>query len=236
MQRLKRLFRRSRSGARTATGQDAELSGVEITEAFTRMYYDAEQHGGTWRDTYWMGIPTRKCPLDLWVYQEILAEVRPDVIVECGTAFGGSALFLASLCDTLGVGQIISIDIEASLDRPAHHRITYLHGSSISDDTVASVRALISPLATVMVILDSDHRRDHVLAEIERYSPMVSKGSYLVVEDTIVNGNPILPGFGPGPMEAIQEFLSTPPPFTVDRDREKFFLTFNPSGYLRRVE
>ena len=85
-----------------------------------------------------------------------------------------------------------------------------------------------------MVILDSDHSRDHVLRELELYAPFVTRGCYLVVEDTNVNGHPVVPGFGPGPMEAVTAFLRTAADFTVDHAREKFMLTFNPSGYLRR--
>ena len=85
-----------------------------------------------------------------------------------------------------------------------------------------------------MVILDSDHSRDHVLRELELYAPLVTPGCYVVVEDTNVNGHPVVPRFGPGPMEAVQEYLATTDAFEVDRSREKLLLTFNPSGYLRR--
>jgi cephalosporin hydroxylase len=87
----------------------------------------------------------------------------------------------------------------------------------------------------VMVVLDSDHHRDHVLEEMRSYGPLVTRGSYLVVEDTCVNGNPVEEGFGPGPMEAVDEFLREDARFAVDRGAEKFMMTFNPRGYLRRV-
>ena len=86
-----------------------------------------------------------------------------------------------------------------------------------------------------MVILDSDHNRDHVLKEMELYSPLVTRGSYLVVEDTNINGNPVLADFGPGPAEAVREFLQHHNEFEVDRNMEKFYMTFSPGGYLRRV-
>ena len=86
-----------------------------------------------------------------------------------------------------------------------------------------------------MVILDSDHSRDHVLAELRAYAPMVTTAQYLIVEDTNVNGNPVLPEFGPGPMEALDAFLAENDDFEPDDEREKFLLTFNPRGYLRRV-
>ena len=85
-----------------------------------------------------------------------------------------------------------------------------------------------------MVVLDSDHHRDHVLAELRTYSALVTPGSYLIVEDTNINGHPVRPEFGPGPMEAVDEFLRESPDFAIDPEREKFFLTFNPRGFLRR--
>lgn len=99
-----------------------------VTDAFHRLYYGLADDGGTWNDTYWMGIPTEKCPLDLWVYQEILHEVRPDVVIETGTRWGGSALFLASMMDLLNRGQVVTIDVNVPGDRPRHPRISYVLG------------------------------------------------------------------------------------------------------------
>lgn len=209
----------------------------EVVDEFHRLYYDSQVFRGTWRATSWLGTPVLKCPFDLWVYQELLHEVRPDVIVECGTAEGGSALFFASIFDLLGAGRVVTIDVERQADRPEHERIRYLTGSSTSDDTLADVRKSLSPDDRVMVFLDSDHSRDHVLAELCAYSPLVTVGSYLVVEDSNVNGHPVEPDFGPGPMEAVEDFLvENGDQFEVDRRCEKFYLTFNPSGYLRRVQ
>jgi cephalosporin hydroxylase len=170
----------------------------------------------------------------MWIYQEILHEVRPGVIVETGTFSGGSALYLANICDILGSGRILTIDLDPQPDLPEHPRITYIRGSSISPEVVDRVREL-SQGQTVMAILDSDHHADHVLAEMRAYAPLIKMGSYLVVEDTNVNGNPVLPDWGPGPREAVQRFLAETDAFVVDREREKFFMTFNPGGYLKRV-
>jgi cephalosporin hydroxylase len=175
-----------------------------------------------------------KTPLDLWVYQELIVSLRPQLIVETGTASGGSALFLATVCDAIGCGEILTIDIETRQDRPAHQRVTYLTASSTATETLEIVAERATGKAPVMVILDSDHSRMHVLAELRNYAEFVTPGSYLVVEDTNLNGHPVLPDFGEGPMEAVQDFLAERDDFAPDPDQEKFFLSFNPGGYLRR--
>jgi cephalosporin hydroxylase len=205
----------------------------DTVDAFHRLYYNARDE--TWKQTFWLGRTVRKCPLDLWTYQEILTETKPDLIVETGTYMGGSALFLASVCDLLGHGKVVTVDISAPAGRPRHRRITYLHGSSVDAGVVARVRRRTRRAKRVMVVLDSDHARDHVLQELELYGPLVTPGCYLVVEDTNVNGHPVSPDFGPGPMEAVHAFLENRDDFEVDRSREKLLLTFNPSGYLRRL-
>ena len=202
-----------------------------IVRQFHRVYY----HYGskTWSNTYWLGTQTQKCPLDLWIYQEILYELRPEAIVETGTASGGSALYLAGICDLLGTGRIVTVDV-VDRERPRHERITYLAGSSTEPEIAAQVADLVGNTAPVLVILDSDHSRDHVREELRLYAPLVTSGSYLIVEDTNVNGHPVSPEFGPGPMEAVEEFLREDPEYSIDREREKFLLTFNPRGFLRK--
>jgi len=182
-----------------------------------------------------MGVPTLKCPLDLWIYQEILWTKRPDLIVECGTAYGGSALFLASMCDLLDHGHVVSVDIRPYGQRPRHPRIAYLIGDSTSFEVFQTVRDLALSKRHVMVLLDSDHRRGHVLQELRLYAPLVSVGHYLIVEDTNINGHPVLEDFGPGPMEAVELFLKEDGRFLPDRSMERFGLTFNPKGYLKRI-
>jgi cephalosporin hydroxylase len=197
------------------------------------MYYGAQ--GRTWKNTYWRGVQVFKCPLDLWVYQEILHEIRPDLIVEAGTKHGGSAYYLASICDLLSHGSVVTIDIEELPDRPDHPRITYLTGSSTDPAVVAQVDERIGTGSRVLVVLDSDHSREHVLAELDVWHSRVSVGSYLVVEDTNINGHPVSAHAGPGPWEAVDEWLPGHPGFSRDSTREKFFLTFNPRGYLKRI-
>ncbi len=209
----------------------SKQSESDIVDEFHKLYYESPD---TWRNTFWLGIPAQKCPLDLWIYQEIIFEVKPDVIIECGTYAGGSALFLASVCDFVKRGTIITIDVEAREGRPKHKRIRYLLGSSTSKEIVDKVRGFIKARHRVMVVLDSDHSKDYVLNELRIYSKFVTRGSYLIVEDTNINGHPVLPDFGPGPMEAIQEFLSENNNFVADRSRTKFYMSFNPNGWLRR--
>ncbi len=206
-----------------------------IVDAFHRLYYDGpEGQGRVFHRTTWMGVTCLKCPLDLWNYQEILAEVRPDLVVETGTHLGGSALFLAQMLELIGSGEVISIDYRDRPGRPRHPRLRYVTGSS-SDASL--VRGLLEarPDERRLVILDSDHSREHVTNELELFAPWVSVGSYLIVEDTNVNGHPVLPAHGPGPSEAVAGFLARHAEFEADASREKLLLTFNPGGYLRRI-
>jgi cephalosporin hydroxylase len=203
-----------------------------IVDQFHRLYYHDR---GTWRDTYWLGTHIWKCPLDLWLYQEMLYEVRPALIIETGTAFGGSASYLAHLCDIIGKGAIVSIDVTGDDDRPKHERVTYIHGSSTAPEVVAEVTGRIEAGEPVMVILDSDHSENHVYNELNVYADLVTVGSYLIVEDTNVNGHPAFPEHGPGPMEALDRFLAERSDFEIDETKHKFHMTFNPRGVLRKV-
>jgi cephalosporin hydroxylase len=205
---------------------------VSIVDAFHRLHYPY------FREPRWLGVQAAKCPFDLFVYQEIIWEVRPDLIIECGTYAGGSAIFLASICELLKHGEVVTIDV-APAATPKFPRLTYWRGDSLASETIERARRLIGrrlrrPKA-VLVILDDDHMCDHVLKELRVYSQFVTPGSYLIVEDTNINGHPVLPEFGPGPMEAVELFLQDNPEFEVDRSREKYLVSFNPKGFLRRV-
>jgi cephalosporin hydroxylase len=211
------------------------VADQQIVDRFHELYYS--DHKRTVGNTFWRGVQVSKCPLDLWIYQEILHERRPDVVVETGTFFGGSAYFMASIFDLLGGGRVITIDVKKRRPErlPQHARIDYRNGSSVDPEIVAGVRESIHDGERVMVVLDSNHRHHHVLAELRAYGPLVTEGDYLIVEDTNVNGHPITPRFGPGPMEAVDDFLAECEEFEIDPTREKFYLTFNPRGYLRRT-
>lgn len=200
---------------------------------FHKSFYNS---GKTWLNTSWFGIESQKNPLDLWIYQEIIYEVKPDIIIECGTARGGSALYFANLLDLLNNGRVITIDIEDLGNLPKHSRIIYLKGSSTSREIFDKVKNLIKENDKVLVSLDSDHHKQHVLKELNLYNELVSKGSYIVVEDTNINGHPVYIAHGEGPMEAVNEFLKNNNDFIVDQSREKYFLTFNPNGYLKKIK
>jgi cephalosporin hydroxylase len=205
---------------------------VSTVSHFHELYYGARER--TWKNTYWLGHQAEKCPLDLWVYQEIVCETRPGVVIETGTAAGGSALFLATVCDLIQNGLVVTVDISDPGGRPEHPRIRYLSGSSTDPLTVQEIHRLIPEGAGVMAILDSDHTMQHVLDELAIYGELVTPGNYLIIEDTNVNGHPVRPDFGPGPGEAVERFLAESEQFEVDTEREKFFMTFNPGGYLSK--
>jgi cephalosporin hydroxylase len=207
-----------------------------LRDEFHKLYFYHGHPSPVWMNTSWLGIGVTKCPQDLWLYQEILVETKPSTIIELGTLLGGSALFLACVCDLIGTGQVITVDIQERPDRPVHPRITYITGSSTDAETVNRIRNSIQEPGTTLVILDSDHAKKHVLKELEIYSQFVTKDSFLIVEDTQLNGYPVVPTHGAGPMEAVEEFLSTNKKFVRDATKEKFLMTFNPKGFLKKLE
>lgn len=186
------------------------------------------------RSTYF-GVPTLKHPLDAWVYQEIVIERRPDIIIEIGNKAGGSALMLAHLCDLIGHGRIIGVDLSHD-DVPAtvkqHPRITFLDGDASA--RFDEVRAHVSAGDRVMVIEDSSHTYENTLAVLRTYSGLVKPGDYFIVEDGICHHG-LNVGPSPGPYEAVEAFVRENSTFVIDRDRESFGITWNPKGYLRRV-
>ena len=207
----------------------------KIVDDFHNLYHLGPTDGGSiYKRTSWMGIPCFKCPMDMWIYQEIIHEVRPDLIVETGTYKGGSALYLAHLCDTLKKGEIVSIDIDP-MTRPYHDRVEYITGSSSDKELIKQIFQKHDDAKTVMVILDSDHSEPHVSKELALLSQYVSIGSYLIVEDTNLNGHPTFSAHGPGPFEAVENFLPRHNNFVVDKSRERFLMSFNPNGFLKRI-
>lgn len=196
----------------------------------------------------WMGRPIIQFPQDMMAMQEILWALKPDLVIEAGVAHGGSIIYYASLLELIGHGEVLGIDIdirahnrEAIESHPMSKRILLLEGSSIAADTIAKVHEFAKG-KRVVVVLDSNHTHEHVLAELRAYAPLVCEGGYCVVMDTVVEHMPksMFPDrpWGPGdnPMTAAQEYLKEDNRFEVDRDIcGKLLITVAPSGYLRRV-
>ncbi|MCP4934172.1 MAG: cephalosporin hydroxylase [bacterium] len=198
----------------------------------------------------WMGRPIIQYPQDIVAMQEVIWEVQPELIVETGVARGGSTVFHASLLKLLGgERKIIGIDIDirahnrkALDDHPMRPWIELIEASSIDPVTVAQVKKLCEG-KNVLVILDSNHTHEHVLAELKAYAPLVNKGSYLIVMDTVVED--LLKGsfpdrpwdIGDNPKTAVMEFLKTTDRFEIDGAQDaKLLLTVAPSGYLRCIK
>ena len=183
----------------------------------------------------WLGYPIWQNVLDLWTIQETIAEIRPALLIETGTNRGGSARFYGHLFDLMGQGEIITIDVE-KLHDISHSRVTFLIGSSTSQEILDVVRAKVAACSgPVMVILDSDHSRDHVRRELDCYTPFVTSGSYCLVQDGVLDVLPIWKRSRPGPLPAIEAFLATTKDFELDATRcERFLITHHPKGWLRR--
>ena len=185
----------------------------------------------------WMGLRSLKNPFDAWIYQEILHDVRPDVVIEIGSYEGGTTLYLAHLLELIGNGFVVSIDIDRSRFLASHPRIHTFTGDSGSREILDAVRDLCRG-KTVLVVHDADHTKDRVLADLEIYAPLVTVGSYLIVEDGFIDLFEPDDGIGTwteGPLSAVEEFLTGNPGFVPDRERERYLITYNPRGYLRRV-
>lgn len=224
------------------SGQEAESTaawraGYPIKKRIAELYHL------TWYGVFenkWFGITTWQNPLDAWVTQEILFEVKPDFIVETGTFLGGSAAMWAMILEHINPdGRIITIDIKDRSEKArqlpiVQERVEFLVGSSTDPDIVSRVQERVGD-GKVLVILDSLHTKEHVLAELKAYGPMVDVGSYVIVQDSAVNGHPVAPDHGPGPYEAVMEFLKGTNSFEIDKSRERFMLTNNPNGFLKRV-
>ena len=230
--------RRFAAGTQDAMTGLSELNNDEreVIRRFHQLYYRRWQAAERTIELDWLGVRLRKCPLDLWIYQELIHRRRPDLIVETGTFKGGSALYLASLCELVGHGRVVTIDVTSlpASQRPVHPRLDYLTGSSVDPVIVASIATMAAGAEEVMVILDSDHATPHVYRELTAYAPLVRPGGYLIVEDTNVNGHPVLPEHGPGPREAVALFLARHAEFAPDRHCERLLMTLNPGGFLRR--
>ncbi len=223
------------------------LSPRATMDRFHVLFYNSPFTIGANR---WMGIHTQQNPNDVWITQEILFEVKPDFVVEAGAFHGGSAVLWAMILrEANPAGRVITIDIEDRLSEAKklpifQERVDFLLGSSTSPEIVMEVKRRVVG-RRVVVILDSNHRKDHVRKELLAYADIVQPGSYIIVQDTNINGHPVVidpqgPASyyagQPGPLEAVEEFLAADQRYKIDHARERLMFTMNASGFLRRVE
>jgi cephalosporin hydroxylase len=232
------------SGKIAAMAADPEIGRLS-RELFDRV----NAHNYSYNFT-WMGRPVIQFPQDLVALQEIIWEVRPELIVETGIAHGGSLVFSASMLELIGgPGHVVGIDIDirahnrvAIEEHPMARRITMIEGSSTAEAVVSQVRGHAEGRSRVLVILDSNHTHQHVLEELDLYSPLVTPGSYLVVFDTVIEDMPpdAFPdrpwARGDNPKTAVHEFLARSDRFEIDKEiSDKLLITVAPDGYLRCI-
>lgn len=185
-----------------------------------------------------MGVRALKNPLDAWIYQEIIHEIKPDVVIEIGSAEGGGTLYLANLLDLVDKGKVISIDIDRSKYNVKHDRIVTITGDSASPEVVEKVAEQCNG-KTVLVLHDGEHSREQVTKDLQAYSGFVSVNSYFIVEDGIIDlfkPKDSLGGRKDGPLIAVEQFIKNNSNFIVDKERERYILTYNPKGYLKRIK
>jgi cephalosporin hydroxylase len=216
------------------------LGDMTLREWLMYHYYYLHQgyrYGAPELQQRWLGHDIIKTPMDCWVYQEIIHETRPDYVIELGVMFGGATHFYASILELVGHGEVIGIDVSlAKAKAPQSARIRYLEGSSTDPEMVEKVGALCRG-KRVLVIADSDHEKNHVLAEILAYAPMVHVGGYFVVEDSLNDVMGYHPVPNEGPKAAADAFLAENDAFIADRRwGERYVMTLNPNGFLLRVK
>ena len=198
----------------------------------------------------WMGIPIIQFPQEIAAIQEIIWDVKPDLIIETGIAHGGSIIFSASMLELLGGdGKVVGIDIDirshnrVEIEKhPMFKRVILIEGSSVSDETFKKVKEVCKGRKKILVILDSNHTHEHVMNELKLFAPLVSVGSYLIVLDTIIEDLPDelfsdrTWAKGDNPKTAVHQFLKTSKDFVIDKKIEsKLLITVAPDGYLKRI-
>ena len=238
------------------TSRDEKTVPLYSKEAFEIISHHWLKIGWNERYVYtfsWMGRPIIQLPEDMIRIQEVIYQIKPDVIIETGVAHGGSLIYYASLCKAMGKCRIIGIDIEIrSHNRTAIEKhelasyITLIEGDSTDEKIVDQVKALMKPNETVLVILDSDHTKQHVLRELNAYSSFVTKGSYIVATDGSMKDLHDVPRGDPewtwdNPVAAALEFASENPEFVIERPKWAFneselteVITHWPCAYLKR--
>jgi len=196
----------------------------------------------------WLGVPIIQTPEDMILMQELIFKIQPDIIIETGIAHGGSLIYYASLLELLGKGKVIGIDIEIREHNrkviemhPMFKRIELIEGSSISEETIEKIKEIVPKDSKIIVCLDSNHTKDHVLKELQLYHKFVSLGSYIVVFDTITSKLSKVSDsekiyLNNSPKEAINEFLKEHNNFELDESYNKLYISSSQDGYLRRIK
>jgi cephalosporin hydroxylase len=199
--------------------------------------HQAYRYGDKQMQQQWLGYDILKTPFDCWVYQELIYRVQPDYIIELGVMFGGALRFYASICDLIGHGEVIGVDVSlAKVAGMDHPRVSLIEGSSASPQVLEQVRTRVGD-GKALVIADSDHEKGHVLRELRLFSQLVTLGSYYVVEDSLNDVMHWHPVPNEGPQAAAEAFLRETDAFVVDRRySEKYVFSLSPSGFLLRVK
>ena len=228
---------------------ETNSANTELLNA-TRLFNIASNKAQYSYNFSWMGRPIIQYPQDIIAMQEIIWDIKPDLIIETGIAHGGSLIYYASILELIGKGEVLGIDIDIrnhnriEIEKhPMFKRISFIEGSSVDKDTVKKVKDFTTGKETVLVVLDSNHTYEHVLQELRFYSPLVSLGSYIVVFDTIVEELPEgyfkenRPwGLGNNPHTAVVKFLMQNDQFVVDKAIDnKLLVSVAPGGYLKRI-
>ena len=217
--------------------RDLRLS-LEKQNELMKLFHELD----VWDNMWFQGIKIIKNPCDLWMMQQIMHEIKPDFVVETGTMRGGSALYWAHTLSGLGLenSKVLTVDVTDEAQEAAERtlwkkHVQFFHGSSTDPAIVEQISQIVKG-KTVLVVLDSDHTMKHVREELRLFSPLVSAGSYIVVEDTHYDSVPTHPERGPGPMAAVNAFLRDGGSALFEQDvtREAMVMTFNPGGWLRR--
>jgi len=225
------LWRRAQDAEPNRPGE----SPVPIPHDLKVDFIDAFWRSFAWQKTSWLGRRVPGCPTDLVAYQELVASAKPDWIIEIGPGGGGRASFFASICELLGRGQVLSIHAQAEDELPRHSRITELVADAAAGSTVRRVREIVGEAPNALVVLGAAGAGELTRA-FEAYAPLVPVGFYVVFESTIMRGNPVRPDMAPGPKQAVRAILEGRDDFAPDPELEKFGLTFNPGGYLKRLK
>jgi cephalosporin hydroxylase len=231
--RVNPVKRAGRAVKHRIRGVYADNIAPRVHDSFFR---DLVERTANFSHTTWLGDPIWQNVLDLWTIQEVIAQVKPDLLIECGTYKGGSSRFFGDLFELMGHGECITVDIEAHELR-RHPRVTYLIGSTLDDEILRPIRERVSAAhGPVMVILDDDHSRAHVERELDIYSRFVTPNSYLLVQDGVIDTLKRFAAGRPGPLPAIESFLKRTDQFVVDEDLcGRFLITHHPKGWLRRI-